>query len=172
MAACGDLFTVAVTASHGEHGQCLGDGQQQRRLTRVPQAVFAGLRVVMVSCGQDKSCGGHTMEVTAAGHAWTCGNNNHGQLGVGDTANRLGFTQVDSGHLGGVMIVMEASGWYHSVGVSAEGRLWTFGWRYHGQLGHNDEQDRLVPTLLAVFEVSKIVTVASGGYHTMAMGVN
>ena len=49
----------------------------------------------MVSCG-----GYHTMAVTAAGHAWTCGYNDNGQLGVGDTANRLWFTHVDAGHLG------------------------------------------------------------------------
>ena len=42
----------------------------------------------MVSCG-----GAHTMAVTAVGHAWTCGGNGDGQLGVGDTTNRLGFTQ-------------------------------------------------------------------------------
>ena len=58
----------------------------------MPQALFAGSRVVMVACG-----GYHTMAVTAAGHAWTCGRNGSGQLGVGDTADRLGFTQVDAG---------------------------------------------------------------------------
>ena len=65
----------------------------------MPQALFAGSRVVMVSCGFS-----HTMAVTAAGHAWTCGHNNKGQLGVGDTADRLGFTHVDAGQLGGARI--------------------------------------------------------------------
>ena len=131
--------------------------------------VFAGSRVVMVACG-----GVHTMAVTAAGHAWTCGANNHGELGVGDRENRLVFTQVDAGQLGGARIVMAACRWLHSVLVSAEGRVWTFGWGTSGQLGHNDEQDRLVPTLLAavVFEASKIVTVAAGGWCTMAVGDN
>ena len=84
----------------GDDGRLgLGDGQPRRRLTRVPQALFAGSRVVMVSCGFS-----HTMAVTAAGHAWTCGHNNKGQLGVGDTADRLGFTHVDAGQLGGARI--------------------------------------------------------------------
>ena len=58
--------------------------------------------------------------------------------------------------------------------VSADGRVWTFGDGWNGRLGHNDEQQRLVPTLLAaeVFKGSKIVTVAAGGYYTMAVGVN
>jgi alpha-tubulin suppressor-like RCC1 family protein len=95
---------AVYTCGSGEYGrQGLGDEQPRRRLTRVPQAVFMGSRVVKVSCG-----GWHTMAVTVAGHAWTCGDNLHGQLGVGDTANRLGFTQVDAGQLGGARIVMAA----------------------------------------------------------------
>jgi alpha-tubulin suppressor-like RCC1 family protein len=62
---------------------------------------------------------------------------------------------------------MAACGWRHSV-VSAEGRVRTFVFGEFGCLGHTDEQDRLVPTLLAaeVFEARKIVTVAARGYHT------
>ena len=89
-----------------------------------------------------------------------------GQLGVGDTAERLGFTQVDAGQLGGARIVMAACGWCHSVVVSAEGRVWTFGNGEFGRLGHTDDDMAdglcLVPTLVAVFEGSKIVTVAAG----------
>jgi alpha-tubulin suppressor-like RCC1 family protein len=179
LAAAGWLHLAVVaeggavyTCGWGLQGQLgLGDGQPRRRLTRVPQGVFAGSRVVMVSCGYM-----HTMAVTAAGHAWTCGDNDYGQLGVGDRTSRLGFTQVDAVQLGGARIVMAACGWNHNVVVSAEGRVWTFGYGLNGCLGHNDEQSiiRLVPTLLAaeVFKGSKIVTVAAGALHTMAAGVN
>ena len=134
---------AVYTCGSGDCGrQGLGDGQPRRRLTLVPQALFAGSRVVMVSCGYK-----HTMAVTAVGHAWTCGRNDYGQLGVGDTANRLGFTRVDAGQLGGARIVMAACGWWHSVVVSAEGRVCTFGCGESGLLGLNDQQQRLVPTL-------------------------
>ena len=106
--------------------------------------MFTGLRVVVVACGDYQ-----TMALTATGHAWTCGYNRYGQLIVGDTANRLGFTEVDAGQLGGTRILMAACGLVHSVLVSAEGRVWTFGCGASGRLGHNDEQDTLIPTLLA-----------------------
>ena len=141
---------AVYTCGQGDYGRLgLGDEQLRRRLTRVPQGVFAGSRVVMVACGFY-----HTMAVTAAGHAWTSGGNTYGQLGVGDRTNRLGFTQVDAGQLGGARIVMAACGLSHSVVVSAEGRVWIFGRGGNGCLGLNDEQNRLVPTLLAaeVFE--------------------
>jgi alpha-tubulin suppressor-like RCC1 family protein len=42
------------------------------------------------------------MILTEAGHYWTCGDNYNGQLGEGDTTNRLRFTQLDAtGQLGG-----------------------------------------------------------------------
>jgi alpha-tubulin suppressor-like RCC1 family protein len=161
---------TVYTCGAGFFGQLsLRDARPRRRLTRVPQAVFAGSRVIMVACGRY-----HTMAVTAAGHAWTCGYNDYGQLGLGLAANRLGFTQVDAGQLGGARIVMAACGALHSVVVSAEGRVWTFGCGSLGILGHNDEQTRLVPALLEaeVFEQSKIVTVAAGGAYNMAVGEN
>ena len=147
----------------------LGDEQPRRRLTRVPQAVFAGSCVGMVACG-----GWHTIAVTTAGHAWTCGRNTYGALGVGDRTDRLFFATVNARQLGGARIVMAACGALHSVVVSAEGRVWTFGCGSLGILGHNDEQTRLVPALLEaeVFEQSKIVTVAAGGAYNMAVGEN
>jgi alpha-tubulin suppressor-like RCC1 family protein len=160
-------FYTCGDDGHGMLG--LSDEQPRRRLTRVPQGVFAGLHVVMVACGLN-----HTMEVTVAGHAWTCGYNGFGQLGVGNRTDREGFTQVDAGQLGGARIVMAACGWNHSVVVSAEGRVWTWGRGAFGRLGHNDGQDRLVPAMLSaeVFEGSTIVTVAAGDDYTMAVGVN
>ena len=89
-----------------------------------------------------------------------------GQLGVGDTANRLGFTQVDAGQLGGARIVMAACGWLHSVVVSAEGRVWTFGaMECTAVWASTTSKTGWCLTLLAaeVFEGSKIVTVAAGG---------
>ena len=67
---------------------------------------------------------------------------------------------------------MAACGLWHSLVVSAEGGVWSFGAGWTGRLGHNDEQDRLVLTLLAaeVFKGSKIVTVAAGRLYTERSG--
>ena len=69
----------------------------------------------------------HTLAVTAAGRAWTCGNNHIGQLGHGDTADRLVFTLVSLERLGEARIVMAACGCCRNAVVTAEGRVWTWG---------------------------------------------
>jgi hypothetical protein len=56
----------AVNCGFGSYGELgLGDEQPRRRLTRVPQAVFAGSRVVMVSCGR-------FLTMAATGHGRHC----------------------------------------------------------------------------------------------------
>ena len=55
------------------------------------------------------SCGEHTMAVTAAGRAWTCGLNFFVQLGVGNRASRLEFMLVDAGQLGGASLSLSLS---------------------------------------------------------------
>ena len=69
---------------------------------------------------------------------------------------------------------MVADGFAHSVAVGAEGRVWTWGWNIHGQLGHNDKQNRLVPTQLAgeALGGSAAVLVAAVGYHTVAVMID
>ena len=52
-----------------------------------------------------------------------------------------------------------------------DGRVYTWGGNSNGQLGHDDEQPRLLPTALGrgVFGGSKVVVVACGTAHTMAV---
>lgn len=150
------------TCGEGRSGPLgLGDGEPRRRLTRVPQAAFGGVRVVLASCG-----GCHTIAVTGAAQAWACGENDSGQLGVGDTTHRLSFTQVAAGG-----IVAAACGWNHSVLVSADGSVRTCGWGVFGCLGHNDRQGRVLPTLLCAepFRASRVASVAAGDCHTLAV---
>ena len=155
---------TVYTCGFGAYGQLgHGDAQSRRWLTRVPQEAFAGAHVIQVACGNL-----HTMAVTAEGHAWTCGLNYSGQLGVGgDRTRSFTFTKVD---LGGARIAMAACGMHHSVVMSAEGRVWTWGCGQDGCLGHDDEQDMLVPRCCEGLHESTIVMVAAGGNHTAALG--
>ena len=172
MVAAGTSHSAGVTADgtlltwgRGRQGQ-LGHGDLEDRLRpeRISRELFGGRPVLMVACGME-----HTMVLTVGG-LWTCGKGKYGKLGHGDIANRLVLTQVAAEHFeGNAQIVMVAAGALHSVAMGSEGGVWN--WGVGGHQGHNDRQPRHVPTLLpsAAFAGGKVVMVATGGVHTVAV---
>ena len=102
-----------------------------------------------------------------------CGRNNHGQLGLGDTEDRDKFTTVAG--LRGVVDI-DAGGW-HSIAVTCEGEVWTWGegrQTGHGVAGHEAMPwlDRvLVPTKVTGggIDAAVVVQVAAGYDQSMAL---
>ena len=47
--------------------------------------------MAQLACGSQ-----HCLVLTAEGELWSCGNNSHGELGVGDRAARASPTRLDS----------------------------------------------------------------------------
>ena len=93
--------------------------------------------------------GQYALGLRADGALWTWGHNADGQLGVadGDTTDRYAPTQVG----GSVNWSTVAAGQDHSLGMRADGSLWTWGNNWHGQLGLgvNNITSREVPELVA-----------------------
>ena len=176
----------------GELGQ-LGAGNCHNR--RAPTRV-AGLPapVRQVTAGYRQ-----TGIVTDAGHLLRCGFGEYGQLGLGDEDNRTTPTEGssvytfgcgDAGRLGhgneenqlaprqvpaaGLhheQVVMVAVGSAHTVALSAEGQVYTWGWGFFGQLGHNDLVNQLVPRQVEPGRLGgeKVVFEAAGEDHTAAV---
>ena len=95
-----------------------------------------------------------------------CGRNHNGQLGLGDTDNRDTFTVVAG--LRGVVDI--DAGENHTIAVTAEGGLYTWGTgRAIGQGGDSSTQ-RLVPTKVTGGGIGEAVAVqvAAGDDHSMA----
>ena len=88
---------------------------------------------------------------------WAWGNNDHGQLGNGNTISANRPVSVTSN----VMAV--AAGEQHSLLVKADGTLWTVGMNFMGQLGNGSRFDTNRPVNVA----SNVVTVAAGFSYSM-----
>jgi len=174
--AAGFAHTACVTAkgtlwSWGDGGDGRlghGDREPRQRPVRLGKERFGGSPAVMVACG-----GAHTLVLTAAGFVWSCGYGRYGRLGHGDEADKLVLTCVGAVEFRGAHIVMVAAGGHHSVTLGIDGRVWTWGFGDSGQLGHNNRENRLVPTLLASGASGRaaVVLVAAGGEHTVAVTI-
>ena len=60
-----------------------------------------------------------------------------------------------------------ATGSSHTVICTAEGRVWTFGYGGHGQLGHGGDANEMVPRMVESLVDVRVAQVAAGAYHTI-----
>ena len=113
--------------------------------------------------------GHHTLCVNAGGRVHACGNNNLGQLGVGDKENRVVPTLI-TGLLKTKTVVQVTAGYFHTACLTADGLIFVCGAGVQGQMGIGDTESRVVPTLVrGELEGRKVLQVAAGGAHTVCV---
>ena len=79
----------------------------------------------------------HTMILAEDGMVLACGDNEYGQLGLGDTTHRNTFTAVPALPDGKVAKQVIA-GTYHTMILAEDGMVFACGWNVCGQLGLGD----------------------------------
>ncbi|XP_024936810.1 uncharacterized protein LOC107263725 isoform X2 [Cephus cinctus] len=146
---------------------CLGTGPSVIKYGP-PQAVSLfkcmEVEVFSVSCGK---C--HSLAVTNNGvYVW--GANKFGQLGLGKIVQCPSPELVSS--LAQEVIVDAVAGQYHSVALTMDGRLFTWGWGVHGQLGHGNTEEKNVPTLVTSLLGIVIRHISAGHAHTMTLSAD
>ena len=62
---------------------------------------------------------------------------------------------------------MVACGGHHTVAVSSEGEVYSWGWGNEGQLGNGSQYDQLTPTIVRGLDSQRICSAACGYYHTV-----
>ena len=107
------------------------------------------------------------------GHVFSWGNGSNYTLGTGSLEVELAPSRVDTLHMHDVLQVGAAK--FHSAAVTADGKLFTWGWGRGGRLGHPEKNihagssavihPRLVRSLFAGGKVVRKVAVAK--HHTL-----
>ncbi|EOD37122.1 hypothetical protein EMIHUDRAFT_440441 [Emiliania huxleyi CCMP1516] len=166
--AAGAYHSLALTADGsvwswggGFSGQ-LGHGDEQDQLLPKKIETFAGRRVVAVSVGLY-----HSIAITADGSAWSWGDGDYGRLGHGDQQDQLLPKQVEA--FAGQRVVAVSAGARHSLATTADGAAWSWGLGGAGRLGHGDQQRQLLPKRVEAFAGRRVVAVAAGGIHSLAI---
>lgn len=110
------------------------------------------------------------MFLTLQGHVFTCGNNAHGQLGLGDTVDRATPTNIELFE-GLGKVVQIAAGASYTFAVSDDGTVYSFGSCTNFCLGHGDQHDQLAPRTIESFKRRNlhILRVSAGDEHAVAL---
>jgi len=91
-----------------------------------------------VSCGYY-----HTIAKSIGGGIWGWGENESGELGLGDDINRSSPVQIGTGFN---WKQISAGEYASTMAVKTNGTLWAWGWNSHGQLGLENILGYSVPT--------------------------
>ena len=111
------------------------------------------------------ACGGHHLVLlTLQDEVWVAGKNDHGQLGVGeDVAEERQPLPVLLEPCSGLRVERVACGYDHTVLVTREGALWTFGHNANGELGLGHCDPVPGPRQVAAFRSAQLDAAAEGG---------
>ncbi|MDR2081388.1 MAG: hypothetical protein LBP54_05825 [Campylobacteraceae bacterium] len=101
------------------------------------------------------------------GKVYAAGDNYYGQLGLRNATNRKTFTEV--AELNDKNITAITAGYYHSLALSDNGKVYAAGYNYYGQLGLGDNVSRNVFTEVTDLVGKNIVAVSAKGDFSLAL---
>uniref|UniRef100_A0A3B5K3X4 RCC1 and BTB domain containing protein 2 n=2 Tax=Takifugu rubripes TaxID=31033 RepID=A0A3B5K3X4_TAKRU len=166
--ACGSHHTIALTTDgevfawgYNNSGQ-VGSGSTANQPT--PRRVSSCLQnkvVVNIACGQLCS-----MAVLDSGEIYGWGYNCNGQLGLGNNGNQQTPCRIAA--LQGVNVIQVACGYAHTIALTDEGFVYSWGANSYGQLGTGNKCNQAVPTLINTEKERMSEVAACHTSHTSA----
>ncbi|XP_053499392.1 protein RCC2 homolog isoform X1 [Ictalurus furcatus] len=126
---------------------------------------YGCLNDVMVSSVVSGPCAAHSLLITTEGKLWSWGRNDKGQLGHGDT-KRLDAPKLVEG-FGEEVVVAAACGRNHTLALTENGTVYSFGENKLGQLGQGNQTDAVLSPASILYNGQPIVKVACGAEFSM-----
>jgi len=152
----------------------LGDGTTTQRNAPVRVAGAGG---VGSFTGVRGVSGGlfHTIALMTDGSVWCWGNNDWGQLGMGNNVSRSSPAQTLFSSGGGATATSASAGDVHTVVLKSDGTVWSWGGNEFGQIGigtadsavHSNPSQVVGPGGAGF--LTSVAAIAAGGTHTVAL---
>ena len=115
----------------------------------------------------------HTAALDSDGKVYAWGWNDYGQLGDNSNTESHVPVEVDaSDALSGKTITAIAAGYYHTIALDSEGKVYAWGDNGYGQLGNNSTTHSNIPVAVNISGVlsgKTITAIAAGTFHTVAL---
>nr|KAF6392182.1 HECT and RLD domain containing E3 ubiquitin protein ligase family member 6 [Pipistrellus kuhlii] len=132
-----------------------------------PIKALGTLDVGFVSCGKE-----HSLAVCHQGRVFAWGAGSDGQLGIEEFMEII-FTPKKIKTLSGIEIIQVSCGDYHSLALSKDGRMFSWGKNSHGQLGLGKKSpSQASPQRVRYLEGIPLAQVAAGGAHSFALSLS
>ncbi|XP_013415628.1 secretion-regulating guanine nucleotide exchange factor isoform X1 [Lingula anatina] len=149
-----------------KYGQCALDPHTQPQVNRphcVPQKVFRNKKVCQVYSGWT-----HLLAVTDDGQVFSWGRADYGQLGRPVQSGQLcDFTPTPIESI--PQVSQLCCGSEHSLAITADSKVLTWGWNEHGICGTGDEINVMTPQTVKTLDTFRTVLIGAGAGHSMAL---
>ncbi|CAJ0961826.1 unnamed protein product, partial [Ranitomeya imitator] len=123
-----------------------------------------GLKVVDVSCGSGDA---QTLAVTENGQVWSWGDGDYGKLGRGGSDGCKTPKLIEK--LQDLDIIKVRCGSQFSIAITKDGQVYSWGKGDNQRLGHGTEEHVRYPKVLDGLQGKKVVDVAVGSTHCLAL---
>lgn len=174
---CGGAHTAAVANDGGVFSWGLNDAGQLGHYTHQEISMQEPQEVLLPEAATDVAVGhSHTLFLTHSSDVWAVGSNRHGQLGLGSRTGQEWLPRRVQ-DLVGTKIVSIAAGAQHSLAISAEGELFSWGSGLRGCLGHGSSlfrsnQNENTPRLVKRLKGLKVWSAAGGLMNSGCVDAN
>ena len=166
--ACGYYHTVvlmtdgSVYTTGGNYAGQLGTGDTDYRTILTAITIPDSKTAQYIACGFE-----YTTVMMTDGSVYATGSNNSGQLGVGDTSDRLSLTAMTLPD--GKTVQSVACGYYHTVVIMTDESVYATGSNNSGQLGTGDTDYRTILTAITIPDSKTAQMIACGEGHTVIL---
>lgn len=142
--------------------------------TLIDSNTYNNEQIINIACGGD-----HTLLLTQkqgsndSSNLYSCGYNDHGQLGLGHNEDKNTFQLIDLNHFNHEKIKNISSNGYFSMAITEKNgndKLYSWGHNYYGQLGLNDTKYRNLPCQIDFKnDQIQIKHIGNASYHSFAI---
>lgn len=164
---CGGAHTLLVTASGRLLACGLGEQGQLGLNSLESHGVFQ--EVTGIESVSGAAAGHwHSLAVSKKGNVYSWGSNKQHQLGIPAGALEQGPTSKGTARPAMVAALRDAGvkqvacGSLHSMALTRDGEIYTWGFGKNGRLGHGDEEDQVLPKRLDSLRGEKIKAICAG----------
>lgn len=143
----------------------LGHGSEEHfYFPKVITTIPSGVHFIKIAAGDS-----HSAAISKTFEVYTWGDGSYGKLGHGTLSNELTPKHVEELNL--LKVADISCGVYHTMVVTQTNKVYSFGGGNGGKLGLDIllDNDVLIPNKIMSLDDSRIVEVAAGPYHSLAL---